>query len=157
MKRIFQILLLSTATFFMAGCSSTKNATGLKATTGNLAGRWTVSDITIDVPSNFNVTDVFDQAPYEDFKGSSWELIRNGKGSFTLTNGAREDIYWSIYGKGADAQFQFKKLNGSKARNVEDGYRLQLQNISDNSFMAKSLVDAGNNNTGYITYTFTKQ
>lgn len=156
MKKLIQIVLIATTTFFLASCSSSKNATDLKATNAHLAGKWTISNISVDIPAGFKVTDVFDQAPYKDFQGSTWDLIRNGKGSFTLTNGTKEDIYWSIYGKGNDAQFQFKKLKGMKPKNVADGYRLQLQNISSNSFIAKSPVDLGNGNTGYITYTFTK-
>ena len=149
-------MMVAFAAFFMSACSSSKNATDLKATNGKLAGKWTVSNISVDLPQGFKVTDVFDQAPFEDFKGSTWDLIRNGKGSFTLTNGTKEDIYWSIFGSGNDAQFQFKKLNGAKAKNVADGYRLQLQSITSNSFVARSPVDVGNGKTGYITYTFTK-
>lgn len=157
MKTTIQILFFIAATAFITSCSSSKNATNLKPTTGHLSGTWTISDIAVDVPSGFRVTDVFDEAPYTDFKGSTWDLIRNGKGTFTLTNGTKEDIYWSIYGKGDNAQFQFKKLNGQKAKNVEDGYRLALGSISSNSFTAKSTIDVGNGNTGSITYTFTKQ
>ena len=156
MKKSVQFLFLFATILFITSCSSTKNATDLKATNGNLAGNWTVSDITVDVPADFQVTNVFDEAPYSDFKGSTWDLVRNGKGSFTLTNGTKEDIYWSTKGSGENAQFQFKKLNGEKARNVDEGYTLQIQNITSNSFVAKSPVDLGNGNTGYITYTFTK-
>ncbi len=156
MKKIFSGFLVITAAFFITSCSSTKNATDLKAKTGNLDGTWTISNIAVDVPSTFKVTDVFDEAPYQDFQGSTWNLVRNGKGSFTLTNGTKEDIYWSINGKGENAEFQFKKLNGMKAKNVDDGYRLQLQNIASNSFVARSPIDLGNGNTGYINYTFTK-
>ena len=156
MKKSVQFLFLFATILFITSCSSTKNATDLKATNGNLAGTWTVSDITVDVPADFQVTNVFDEAPYSDFKGSTWDLVRNGKGSFTLTNGTKEDIYWSTKGSGENAQFQFKKLNGEKARNVDEGYTLQIQNITSDSFVAKSPVDLGNGNTGYITYTFTK-
>ncbi|MDQ6762774.1 MAG: hypothetical protein M3015_09130 [Bacteroidota bacterium] len=156
MKKIISYFLIITAAFFITSCSSTKNATGLKASTGNLDGTWTVSNISVDVPSTFKITDVFDEGPYQSFQGSTWNLVRNGKGSFTLTNGTKEDIYWSINGKGDAAQFQFKKLNGAKAKNVDDGYRLELQNISSNSFVARSPIDLGNGNTGYISYTFTK-
>ena len=156
MKKIFSVFLIITAALFITSCSSTKNATDLKAKTGNLDGTWTISNISVDVPSTFNVTNVFDEAPYQDFQGSTWNLVRNGKGSFTLVNGTREDIYWSINGKGENAEFQFKKLNGMKANNVDDGYRLQLQNIASNSFVARSPVDLGNGSTGYISYTFTK-
>jgi hypothetical protein len=157
MKKIFQILLFISAAAFITSCSTSKNTTNLKPTTGHLSGTWTISDISLDVPSGFQVTNVFDEAPYTEFKGSTWDLIRNGKGTFTLTNGTKEDIYWSIYGKGDNAQFQFKKLNGQKAKNVEEGYRLTLGPISSNSFTAKSTIDVGNANTGSITYTFTKQ
>lgn len=156
MKKIIPAFLFATAIFFMVSCSSSKDATNLKATNGNLAGKWTVSNISVDVPSGFKVTHVFDEGPYQNFQGSTWDLVRNGNGSFTLTNGTKENIYWTIYGKGKDAQLQFKKLNGAKARNVADGYRLELQNISSNSFVAKSPVDMGNGKSGYITYTFTK-
>lgn len=156
MKKIIDTLLIITTTLFIISCSSSKNATNLKASNGNLDGTWTVSNIALDVPSGFKVTNVFDQAPYQDFQGSTWNLIKNGKGSFTLSNGTKEDIYWSIYGKGDNAQFQFKKLNGMKAKNVDDGYRLQLMNISSNNFAARSPIDLGDGKTGYITYTFTK-
>lgn len=156
MKTKIQIVIIAFACFLISGCSSSKNSTTLKPTNGHLSGTWTISDVTVNVPADFHVTDVFDEAPYEDFKGSKWNLVRNGKGSFSLTNGTKEDIYWSVYGKGDNAQFQFKKLNGMKPRNVEDGYRLKLQNITSNSFFAISSVDLGNGNTGSITYTFTK-
>jgi hypothetical protein len=156
MRKSIFLVLTFTASILMMSCSSSKNATDLKASNGALAGKWTVSDISVDIPAGYKVTGAFDEGPYENFRGSTWDLVRNGKGSFTLTNGTKEDIYWTIYGKGNDAQFQFKKLNGAKARNVEEGYRLQLQNISSNSFIAKSPVDLGDGKTGYITYTFTK-
>lgn len=156
MKKLFNISFLFAAMFFLASCSSSKNATDLKASTGNLSGIWTISNIVVDVPTGFKVTDVFDEAPYTEFEGSTWDLIRNGKGSFTLKNGNKEDIYWSVNGKGNDAQFQFKKLMGSKARNVVDGYLLNLINITSNSFIARSPLSIGNGQTGYITYTFTK-
>ncbi|HEU5366517.1 MAG TPA: hypothetical protein VFU62_13350 [Hanamia sp.] len=157
MKKGIQVLYFIAAIIFFSNCTSTKNATNLTPTSSHLAGKWTISDITVNVPAGFQVTNVFDEAPYTDFKGSTWDLIRNGNGSFTLTNGTKENIYWSIYGKGNNAQFQFKKLNGQKARNVEDGYRLALGPISSNSFTAKSIIHTGADSTGSITYTFTKQ
>lgn len=156
MKKIIQLFVFTTTLFFLFSCSSSKNATNLKPTTAHLSGKWTISNITVDLPSDLKIANVFDEAPYQDFQGSTWDLTRNGKGSFTLKNGTKEDIYWSIYGKGDNAQLQFKKLNGQKARNVEEGYRLQLQDVSGNTFLAKSLIDLGNGKTGSITYTFTK-
>jgi hypothetical protein len=157
MKKAVHVLFFIAAITFFSNCSSTKNATNLTPTNSHLAGKWTISNIAVNVPSGFQVTNVFDEAPYTDFQGSSWDLISNGNGSFTLTNGTKENIYWSIFGKGDNAQFQFKKLNGQKARNVEEGYRLALGPISSNTFTAKSIINTGTDSTGSITYTFTKQ
>jgi hypothetical protein len=157
MKKAIRVLFFIATGTFIISCSSSKNATNLTPTNNHLAGKWTISNIAVDVPSGFQVTNVFDEAPYADFKGSTWDLIRNGNGSFTLSNGRKENIYWSIFGKGDNAQFQFKKLNGQKARNVEEGYRLALGPISSNSFTAKSTINTSTDSTGSITYTFTKQ
>lgn len=144
-------------TIFLINCSSTKGIDGnLPATHSNLKGTWTISDIKVDMPAGFNVTTVFNTAPYDDFKGSNWELIRNGKGSFTLSNGDKEDIYWTVVGDKSAPQFQFKILNGEKARNVEEGYRLSIQNLSKDSFKAMSSVPFEEGKTGAITYTFTR-
>ena len=136
MKNKIQLIFSAIIILLITSCSSTKNATNLSATNGHLAGTYTITDIQTDIPAGFKITDAFDEGPYENFKGSTWDLIKNGKGN--------------------DAQFQFKKLNGEKARNVTDGYKLQIQNISSNSFIARSPVDLGGGKTGYITYTFTK-
>jgi len=157
MKRKIPVILFILVTIFLFSCTTSKNATNLKPTRSHLAGKWTISDISVDVPAGFKVTTVFDEAPYPDFKGSTWNLMRNGNGSFSLSNGSKENIYWGIYGSADNAQFEFKKLNGTKPKNVESGYRMKLGTISDSSFTASSAVVTGNNSTGSITYTFTKK
>jgi hypothetical protein len=156
MKKNIPIILFVLAAIF-SSCTTPKNASDLKPTRSHLAGTWTISDIAVNMPDGYKVTNAFDEAPYTDFKGSTWNLIRNGNGSFTLNNGTKENIYWGIYGSGINAQFQFKKLNGKKPKNVETGYRLKLGPISSNSFTATSIVNTGNNSTGSITYTFSKK
>jgi hypothetical protein len=157
MKKIVASGFFSLIILCLTSCSASKSGTGLKATNGHLAGTWTISNIITDLPPNITITDVFDEAPFDAFKGSTWNLVRNGKGTYSLTSGRTQDIYWSIYGKDPDAAFQFKKLNGEKARNVDAGYRLQIQSIAQNEFVARSAVDVGGGKTGYITYTFTRQ
>lgn len=142
---------------FIISCSTSKNATNLKPNRNHLSGTWTISDINVDLPSGFKITTVFDEAPYDDFKGSTWSLIKNGNGSFTLNNGTKENIYWGVDGKGDNAQFEFKKLNGMKPQNVDNGFRLGLGPISNNSFIATSMINPGSDSTGTITYTFTKK
>ena len=157
MNKKYSHILIFLFTTFLFSCTTSKNATNLKPTRGHLSGTWTISNIAVSMPDGYKVTNAFDEAPYTDFKGSTWNLVRNGNGSFTLNNGTKENIYWGIYGSGENAEFQFKKLNGKKPKNVESGYRLKLGPISSNSFTATSIVDAGNNSTGSITYTFTKK
>jgi hypothetical protein len=157
MNKNIQIILIFLFTAFLFSCSTSKNATNLKPTRNHLAGTWTITDIAVNMPSGYKITNAFDEAPYTDFKNSTWNLVKNGNGSFSLANGTKENIYWSVFGSGEKAQLQFKKLNGMKPKNVETGYRLNLGPISSNSFTATSIVDAGNNNTGSITYTFTKK
>jgi hypothetical protein len=113
--------------------------------------------VNVNLPEGFKITDVFDEASATDFQGSTWNLIKNGNGSFTLNNGTKENIYWGVDGKGDNAQFTFKKLNGMKPRNVESGYKLNLGPISSDSFTATSVINAGSDSTGTITYTFTKK
>lgn len=140
----------------LASCSTTRNTTDLKPTVSNLKGNWILTNIDADMPGDLNVTRLFDQAPPAAFENSQWNLIRNGKGSFTLEDGATESINWSIYGDEGDSEFQFKKLNEEKARNVNTGYRLQLSEISSNSFKATEILQVGNGKTGSITLTFTR-
>ena len=151
------IILVAFLTTLSWSCTSSKNATNLKPTRNHLAGTWTISNIDVKMPAAYKVSTVFDEAPFNDFKESTWNLIKNGNGSFTLTNGTKENIYWGVEGKGDNAQFVFKKLNGMKPRNVEGGFKLDLGPISSNSFSATSNINAGSDSTGTITYYFTKK
>ena len=151
------IILVAFLTLLSWSCTSSKNATNLKPTRNHLAGTWTISNIDVKMPSGYKVSTVFDEAPYTDFNESTWNLVRNGNGSFTLANGTKENIYWGVEGKGNNAQFVFKKLNGMKPRNVEGGFKLDLGPISSNSFSATSNINAGSDSTGTITYYFTKK
>ncbi len=81
MKKIIKInLLFAVFALLFAACSTSKN-TQIKITPGTFAGNWIISDIKLDMPSDFKVNNVFDEAPYQDFMGSRWNLIRNGKTS----------------------------------------------------------------------------
>lgn len=156
MKKINKLILIAFSVLLFAGCSSSKNAAGTKISPGKLAGEWTLTDISVEMPSEYKVTDLFDEASPQDFENSVWDLKRNGKGSYTLANGTSRQIHWSIQGKGENAQFQFKKLMGEKARDVEEGYRMDIDFLDDNTFVTKASVGAGSGNPGHITYVFTK-
>ena len=73
----------------------------------------------------------------------------------TLNNGTKQDIYWSIYNQNNEKMFQFKKLeDNDKAKNVKEGYRLQVQQIGDTNFVLRSPLNLSEGKTGYISYTF---
>jgi len=157
MKKNFVVVMTLFLTTFLWCCTSSKNATNLKPNRSHLSGTWTLSNIDVKMPAAYKVSTVFDEAPFNDFKESTWNLIKNGNGSFTLANGTKENIYWGVEGKGDNAQFVFKKLNGMKPRNVESGFKLDLGPISSNGFSATSNINAGSDSTGTITYYFTKK
>ncbi len=155
MKELIKISSLAAViTFMFMACSTSQNAQ-VKINPGTFAGNWVISNIKLDMPSDYKVNDVFDEAPYQDFMGSKWNLIRNGKGSFTLTKGTKQDIYWSLYNQDNEKMFQFKKLEASdKAKNVNDGYRLQVQQVSDTNLILRSPIKLSDGKTGYINYSF---
>ncbi len=160
MKPALKIIILALVlTILFEACSSTKSVQSNtpNSNAGTFSGKWTVTDVRVDIPADYKISNVFDEAPYQDFKDSQWELIRNGKGSFTLNKGSHQDIFWSIYNQGNEKMFQFKKLEDKdKAKNVNDGYRLQIMQAGDTAFVLRSNLDLGNQKQGYITYNFSK-
>lgn len=156
MKKYGLYLIIILMKVGLASCSTTKNTTDLNATVSNLKGNWILTNIDANMPDDFTVTRLFDQAPPSAFENSKWNLIRNGKGSYTLEDGHTESINWSIYGEGDGAELQFKKLNGENAREVDKGYRLQLNEISSDSFKATEILPAGSGKTGTVTFTYTR-
>lgn len=154
----YSAIILGMIIILISACSSSKNSTDLSATRDHLKGDWEITDIQVNLPAGFTVSNVFDAAPYSDFQNSMWHLVRNGKGSYTLENGTTQDIYWSSSKEGVNGQFKFKKIMaGEKARKVDEGYVLNIQNLSSNGFTAVSDVKLSEGKTGTITYTFTKK
>jgi len=164
MKKLLQTSLAILAlTFIFSACSSTKTATsGTSASSvsrGKFVGTWTVTNVSYDGLVEGSVQNVFDQAAPSAFVGSTWKLTNSGNGVYTLTNGQSQTIFWSVYNGGATGtQFQFKKLyEGDKAKNVQEGYRLDIGTTTDNSMTLRSPVAIGGGGNGYVVYTFTKQ
>jgi len=166
MKKIFQtsIAVVALALAF-ASCSSTKN-TSTSASTETSAssvsrdkfvGTWTLTNVSYDGLVENAVQNVFDQAAPGAFVGSTWKFTNSGNGIYTLSNGASQTIFWSVYNGGTTGtQFQFKKLyEGDKAKNVAEGYRLNVGNVSSTGMTLMSPVAVGSG-TGYVVYTFAK-
>ncbi|OOQ58693.1 hypothetical protein [Mucilaginibacter pedocola] len=166
MKKIFHttVALLALSLAFTA-CSSSKNTSSSPSTEtsaasvsrGKFVGTWQLTNVSYDGLVENAVQNVFDQAAPRDFIGSTWKFTNSGNGIYTLSNGQSQTIFWSVYNGGSTGtQFQFKKLyEGDKAKNVQEGYRLNIGSISGTGMTLMSPIAVGSG-TGYIIYTFVK-
>lgn len=156
MKQLFRLAILAMLVAF-SSCSSQKGAVS-GVSRGKFTGKWVIGSIKYDGLIENAVQNVFDQAPPSAFRGSVWELTNSGNGIYTLNNGASQTIYWSINNNGTQGQvFQFKKIyQVDKAKNVTEGYQLQVVSNDGSDMVLKSPVTLGSQ-TAYIIYSFTKQ
>ena len=158
MKNLFkaQFTFLSLV-FILSACSPAKNLSSGNINRGKFTGTWTLNNISYDGLVQNAVQNVFDQAPPQAFVGSIWKLTNSGNGIYTLADGTSQTIYWSVYNGGTTGtQFQFKKIyQGDKAKNIQDGYRLNIANNDGSAMTLKSPVAVGGG-TGYIVYSFVK-
>ncbi|MES2266369.1 MAG: hypothetical protein V4520_06400 [Bacteroidota bacterium] len=164
MKKIFQITIAILAVAFIFSACSTPQQTTASTTSGSsisrgkFTGTWTLTNVSYEGLVPGAVQNVFDQAAPNDFVNSTWKFTNSGNGIYTLQNGASQTIFWSVFNGGSTGtQFQFKKLfQGDKAKNVAEGYRLDIGNIDNTNMTLRSAVPIGNSGTGYIVYSFTK-
>lgn len=133
-----------------------------------LKGRWILNAVTReDIPKNYTIKNIFDEAPVDCFIGSEWNLPGgNYKGSITFhasgtlcADGAVRNFVWSIYDLPNDnlqPQFQFKKLYaGERARDVTTGYRMDLS-YSDGTSLVMRMPIPLDNGTGYLVFNFSR-
>lgn len=159
MKKIFQVTFTILALAFITqSCSSTKTAGSASASRSRFNGTWTITNISYDGLVPNAVQDVFNQAPPAAFVNSTWKLTNSGDGIYTLPNGTSQTIFWSSNNTDkSNPLFQFKKIYaGDKAKNVTEGYQLNVVQVDGGSMTLKSPVVLGSK-TAYIVYTFTKQ
>jgi len=152
------LLLLIVSTVIISSCGSMRTASGpASPSRSSFVGTWTLNNVSYTNLVEGAVQTVFDQAPPKDFIGSTWELTNSGNGSYTLANGAKQDIFWSVNaGDALGPIFQFKKLNqGQAAKNVTTGYQMVISNNTGTSMTLKTLIFMGGKN-GYVVYTFSK-
>ena len=160
MKKLVQFSFAVLAvTLILSACSPSKNAiTGASnVSRGKFTGTWTLNNVSYDGIVQQAVQNVFDQAPPQDFVGSTWKLTNSGNGIYTLQNGTSQTIFWSVNNNsGSNQLFQFKKLyQGDKAQKVTEGYQLVVTANDGNNMTLKSPIAVGDK-TAYIIYSFTK-
>ncbi|CAL1520942.1 hypothetical protein [Chitinophaga sp. MM2321] len=126
-------------------------------------GNWVLTDIRYEgIPDNAKVT-VFDEASAACFKGSQWILPdNNANGSYTLSsteNGCSpvtQNIVWTLSKQGGVTMFGFKKLlSGVKAKNVTDGYLVEVLGAGSTMTWKANLNFEGK--AAAITYTLQRQ
>ncbi|MEO5910425.1 MAG: hypothetical protein ABIP95_06030 [Pelobium sp.] len=144
----------------ITSCSTSKSGvTSNKASKANISNTWTVSDVYLEgFPNGYEIKSVFDMAPYQEFKGSTWSLYGGYGGNITLTNGISQKIYWSVLNDGFNPIFQFKKIDeGEKAKEVNAGYQLEISSSSKDNLTLRTPFKLLNGNTAYIVYSLVAQ
>jgi allophanate hydrolase subunit 2 len=157
MKKILQFTLSVLAlAFILQACSTTKSLVG--ASHGHINGTWTLTNVSYDGLVPGAVHDVFNQAPPAAFVNSTWKLTNSGDGMYTLANGTSQSIFWSYNDQDkSNPIFQFKKIyEGDKAKNITEGYQLNVVQVDGSSMTLKSPIVVGSK-TAYIVYSFSKQ
>ncbi len=159
MRNTFLLIILSA--FFAVSCSSSKIATETGRT---IRGDWTITNVSIsnENPAYVNIN-VFDEASYKCYTGSTWHLVyNNNTGYYTLNGGAdcpswTTSIKWDIKEQSGQPYFEFKQImQGEKPKNVTSGYQLRVAYSSENSFMlVQDIMFEGK--PIQVNYTFEKR
>lgn len=150
--------------FLSAVCSCTvsKEASSIKQ---KINGNWMLQTITTEGIQGKVTAIVFNEASFNCFVGSSWNFIAgNSLGNYRINSSGTEcnsitrKISWSIYEpKGAVKEFQFKKLNDkNKSDNNNEGYRLEIAELTNTTMQLKSHITFEGKPAAYI-YNFIKK
>ncbi|GAA4796836.1 hypothetical protein GCM10023231_26650 [Olivibacter ginsenosidimutans] len=176
MKTPLKFSILVPIFLLFLACSSSKQTTSSSSASSPSAGQWkrgvrgqwVLNSVEKrNFPAGASVKRIFDEAPIACFVGSTWNLIANGKGSITFATdgelcapGATREIFWSIYKPedGGEPQFQFKKLfPGEKAKDITEGYRLELAYADEQNLTLNMPVNTGGNSNSLLEFKFSKK
>ena len=146
----------------LVACKSTAPAVNTKLdnkTERMLKGNWTITSVSYPGDDFFKVNS-FNLADSKCFIGSNWSFIsNNNKGSMSINNPNTtckefsSPITWYINKEG---NFVLKIINDHKAKEVNYGFVLNVNDVSENSF---NLVDKINVSGAIknIKYTFQRK
>lgn len=156
-KTLFFIIFLAT----LVGCKSTSvvNTKLDNKTEKMLKGNWTITAVNFP-GSDYLKVNSFNLGDSKCFIGSDWSFIsNNNKGQMSLNTADTSckefssPITWYINKNG---EFVLKIINNHKAKNVNNGFVLNINKVTATSF---NLVDKINvaGQTKNITYTFQRK
>jgi hypothetical protein len=138
------------------GCKS-KQATQLdNKTEAAIKGNWTITSVTFPGSEYLKVTS-FELADSNCFVGSTWKFVsNNNKGDMGLNAmgcpSFSSPITWFVNKEG---NFVMKILNNEKAKKVQEGYVLKVDNLTENSFQLIDRINVGGQ-WKELTYQFIK-
>lgn len=164
LTRLFTVL--GAASLLMSACASQKGSTAVTAGGMRKAatGKWTLNSVNYEgLPSTAKISTVFSNIPPDCLQGSSWVLPSNSNGSFTINSSAAgctagtQDIVWSTLNQNGVIMLQFKEMmSGVKAKNILDGYRVELAQADQASMVWRAPVTY-EGKTAYVVYSFSRQ
>lgn len=158
LKRISFGFLLILA---ISSCTVSKQANSMKL---KINGNWMLQTITTEGISGKVTTTIFNEASFKCFVGSSWKFTsENSTGSYNINASGTEcsstsrPIRWSVYEpKGAEKEFQFKRLDDKKNPiDGDDGFRLEIAELTANTMQLKSHITFEGKPAAYV-YNFVK-
>lgn len=160
--RFLSVLSVIAISVFIVSCSGSKNAV---MTRSDLKGQWIVTSTEITGVANTGNLKItsFDDVDLSCFVNSEWSLPNNSYGSYTINasncNAGTRSIIWSQKVINGITYLNFKKMDGvskSNAKNVAEGYSLEITSAETNHFIARTPVTF-EGNTIYIVYHFNKK
>ncbi len=159
-KVILTTLSFCLAAIIISSCASKNTATtNYKVSKSTVSNTWTVTNVSLEgFPAGYQIKNAFGMAPYQDFVGSTWKLYGGNSGFITLSNGTTQNIYWSLLNNGTTPIFQFKKVDGGeKAREVTEGYQLNVEAASKDALTISSPFTLPNGSIARIVYNLGAQ
>ncbi|WP_443938869.1 hypothetical protein [Pedobacter sp. MW01-1-1] len=157
-KLVIAFAFAFSALVILQSCSTSKSAnTAINGGRGTVTGTWVVSNVALEGLPDQAVKGFLGEKSYKCFEGSTWKLTNSGNGSYSLPASSAcgaftQTIFWSATPK--DETFQFKKIyEGDKAKNVTEGYRFVLAQLSKDMMVLKSPIEFGGK-TANIVLTF---
>lgn len=165
-KQLIRLFTVTgTAAILLSACASQQGAGAPTANSTHKAakGKWTLSSVSYEgMPSTSRISTVFSNIPPQCLEGSQWNLPENGYGSFAITStgegctAINQNIMWSTRNEGGVIMFKFKELlEGVKAKDVGDGYGVELSSVDNTSMVWRAPVNV-DGKSAYIVYTFNR-
>ncbi len=158
-KNLLFVCAAFAAVLFFVSCKTTSSHYVNRI---NLDGNYVLQNVQLmGLPSDakYKVT-LLNDVSSDCFIGSDWVLPHNGNGSYTISGAdcytGKRNINWSVRTSGAKSVMQMKVLDGRKAKEITDGYIMDITNVSQDGFTLEAPVSV-EGNSGTIVYTFARR